>query len=61
MPTYPYTAVGNSTSKKDAHSNAAKDFIQFLVRKGEINPADVPALQVITVTLPSVWSVVSWQ
>ncbi|KAF0307755.1 ATP-dependent RNA helicase A protein [Amphibalanus amphitrite] len=39
---YPYTAVGNSTNKKDAQTNAAKDFIQYLVRKGEIKPSDVP-------------------
>lgn len=36
--------VGNSTNKKDAQSNAARDFIQYLVRTGELNAAEVPAL-----------------
>lgn len=39
---YNYVACGNSTNKKDAQSNAAKDFIMFLVRQGEINSAEVP-------------------
>lgn len=40
---YPYVAVGNSTNKKDAERNAARDFINFLVRSGTLNPSDVPA------------------
>jgi len=43
VPTYPYTAVGNSTSKKDAEANAAKDFVQYLIRKGDIDPSQVPS------------------
>ena len=39
-------AVGNSTSKKDAQSNAARDFTQFLVRRGEIKASEVPSLGV---------------
>lgn len=39
---YPYTACGNSTNKKDAQSNAARDFVQYLVRQGTMNSADVP-------------------
>ena len=34
--TYPYTAVGNSTNKKDAQTNAAIDFCQYLVREGKM-------------------------
>lgn len=46
VPTYNYVGVGNSTNKKDAQANAAKDFVQFLVRKGEVDPAEVPNFQV---------------
>ena len=45
---YPYTAVGNSTTKKDAQLNAATDFLQYLIRKGEIDPNDAPKLSVST-------------
>nr|KAG5703072.1 hypothetical protein BaRGS_016233 [Batillaria attramentaria]KAG5706592.1 hypothetical protein BaRGS_005662 [Batillaria attramentaria] len=38
-----YVGIGNSTSKKDAQANAARDFVQFLVRVGKMNGADVPA------------------
>lgn len=41
---YAYTGVGNSTSKKDAQSNAALDFCQFLVRGGMVNQNDLPAM-----------------
>lgn len=39
---YTYVAAGNSTNKKDAQSNAARDFVSFLVRQGIVNTADVP-------------------
>lgn len=39
----PYVGAGNSTNKKDAEKNAARDFVNFLVRTGEINANDVPA------------------
>lgn len=39
----PYVGAGNSTNKKDAEKNAARDFVNFLVRTGEINASDVPA------------------
>ncbi|RUS82449.1 hypothetical protein EGW08_009795, partial [Elysia chlorotica] len=39
---FEYVGVGNSTNKKDAQSNAAKDFIQFLVREGHMSADDVP-------------------
>lgn len=38
-----YVAVGNSTNKKDAQSNAARDFVNYLVRNGLVAVADVPA------------------
>ncbi|CAL1541564.1 unnamed protein product, partial [Lymnaea stagnalis] len=38
-----YVGVGNSTNKKDAQSNAARDFIQYLVRIGRIGADEVPA------------------
>ncbi|KAK3762109.1 hypothetical protein RRG08_037204 [Elysia crispata] len=39
---FDYVGVGNSTKKKDAQSNAARDFIQFLVREGHMSADDVP-------------------
>ena len=39
---YDYVSCGNSTSKKDAQTNAARDFVQFLVRRGEISQDEVP-------------------
>ena len=36
VPSYPYSAVGNSTNKKDAQTNAAIDFCQYLVREGKM-------------------------
>jgi len=31
VPSFSYTAIGNSTNKKDAQTNAAIDFCQYLV------------------------------
>lgn len=39
----PYVGAGNSTNKKDAEKNAARDFVNFLVRTGQMNANDVPA------------------
>ena len=39
---YDYTACGNSTSKKDSQANAAKDFINYLLRQGVMLPNEVP-------------------
>ncbi|CAK5111499.1 unnamed protein product [Meloidogyne enterolobii] len=41
-----YVGFGNSTSKKDAQSNAARDFGQFLVREGLVTAQELPQLQV---------------
>ena len=40
---FDYVGMGNSTNKKDAQSNSARDFIQFLVRAGRMKSEDVPA------------------
>ncbi|XP_056387862.1 ATP-dependent RNA helicase A isoform X1 [Hyla sarda] len=41
---YNFMGMGNSTNKKDAQSNAARDFVNYLVRMGEIRSDEVPAL-----------------
>lgn len=46
MDGFNYTGMGNSTNKKDAQSNAARDFVNYLVRVGEMSAAEVPALGV---------------
>ena len=42
---FAYAAIGNSTSKKDAQANAARDFCQYLVRTNEVQAEEVPGLQ----------------
>jgi ATP-dependent RNA helicase A len=37
------SACGNSTSKKDSQTNAAKDFVSYLIRQGSITPEEVPS------------------
>ncbi|XP_067331150.1 ATP-dependent RNA helicase A isoform X2 [Channa argus] len=41
-----YTGMGNSTNKKDAQTNAARDFVNYLVRIGEVSASEVPAIGV---------------
>ncbi|KAK9538315.1 hypothetical protein VZT92_003498 [Zoarces viviparus] len=43
---YNYIGMGNSTNKKDAQTNAARDFVNYLVRLGEMSAAEVPAMGV---------------
>lgn len=50
---YSYIGMGNSTNKKDAQSNAARDFVNYLVRTKEISPGEVPALGVSVPDGPS--------
>ncbi len=38
-----YVGVGNSTTKKESQFNAARDFVQFLVRQGIIQEREVPS------------------
>ena len=42
MPGFDYTGAGNSTSKKDAHANAAQDFCAYLVRSGKMREDQLP-------------------
>ncbi|XP_073963292.1 dosage compensation regulator mle-like [Choristoneura fumiferana] len=37
-----YVGAGNSTSKKDAQMNAARDFVNYLARSNQVNPSEVP-------------------
>lgn len=46
MEGFNYIGMGNSTNKKDAQSNAARDFVNFLVRQGKMSSSEVPALGV---------------
>ena len=46
MEGYNYTGMGNSTNKKDAQSNAARDFVNYLVRINELKSEEVPAIGV---------------
>lgn len=39
---YSYVAAGNSVTKKEAQKNASRDFLNFLVRSGELSASDVP-------------------
>lgn len=41
---FDYTGAGVSGSKKDAQANAARDFVQFLVRQGQMQESEVPSL-----------------
>uniref|UniRef100_A0A914BXK5 DRBM domain-containing protein n=1 Tax=Acrobeloides nanus TaxID=290746 RepID=A0A914BXK5_9BILA len=43
VPGINYAGLGNSTNKKDAMTNAARDFGQYLVREGVINASELPA------------------
>ena len=42
---FDYVGAGNSTNKKDAMANAARDFCSFLVRSGQLSPEEVPGGQ----------------
>lgn len=50
---FDYVAAGNSTTKKDAQSNACRDFVSFLLRQGIINPNDVPSDVMDVPSMPS--------
>lgn len=39
---YTYVGAGNSVTKKEAQKNASRDFINYLVRSGEVNATEVP-------------------
>lgn len=39
---YNYAGVGNSATKKEAQTNASRDFVNYLVRIGQVFAVDVP-------------------
>jgi len=49
IPGFDYVSAGNSTSKKDAQTNAAKDMVQYLVRIGRISPSEVPTFVTVCI------------
>ncbi|KAI4786016.1 hypothetical protein KUCAC02_037399 [Chaenocephalus aceratus] len=51
---FSYIGMGNSSNKKDAQTNAARDFVNFLVRSGEMSASEVPAPGV-SATITRVW------
>lgn len=51
VPGHNYVGAGNSSNKKDAQFNAAKDFVQYLVRQGVVSGDEVP--QDVSYTLSS--------
>lgn len=46
MTGFNYIGMGNSTNKKDAQTNAARDFLNYLVRVNEIKSEEIPAFGV---------------
>ena len=51
----PYFGIGNSTNKKDAQTNAAFDFANYLVRAGKLSAAELPSKTVST--MKPLWEV----
>ena len=45
VPSFDYVGAGNSSNKKDAMANAARDFCSFLVRTGQLAQHEVPGGQ----------------
>ena len=43
---FPYVGIGNSLKKKDAQTNAARDFARYLVREGYLKESEVPSISV---------------
>lgn len=41
-----YVGMGNSTNKKDAQTNAARDFVNYLVRVNEMKKEEIPSFGV---------------
>ncbi|NXD24168.1 DHX9 helicase, partial [Spelaeornis formosus] len=48
-----YVGMGNSTNKKDAQSNAARDFINYLLRVNEMKKDEIPAFGPAASDIPS--------
>lgn len=41
-----YVGVGNSTNKKDAQGNAAKDYLSYLIRQGLVSADSLPSVSI---------------
>lgn len=41
-----YVGVGNSTNKKDAQGNAAKDYLSYLIRQGLVSADSIPSVSI---------------
>ncbi|NXA49059.1 DHX9 helicase, partial [Nothocercus julius] len=48
-----YIGMGNSTNKKDAQSNAARDFVNYLVRVNEMKTEEIPTFGPVGVDTPA--------
>lgn len=44
-----HVGLGVSANKKDAATNAARDFAQFLIRQKLLDPSELPKLTVIPI------------
>ncbi|VDN33058.1 unnamed protein product [Gongylonema pulchrum] len=55
VPGQPHVGLGISANKKDAATNAARDFAQFLIRQKLLDPAELPALTSTTNLDASGW------
>ncbi|KAF1765667.1 hypothetical protein GCK72_005620 [Caenorhabditis remanei] len=53
VPSFNYVAFGNSSNKKDAATNAALDFCQFLVRDGKMQQSEIPSLTSSSLETPT--------
>uniref|UniRef100_T1KY05 DRBM domain-containing protein n=1 Tax=Tetranychus urticae TaxID=32264 RepID=T1KY05_TETUR len=42
VPSFAYVGIGISTNKRDAATNAARDFVNYLIREGKIEPSSLP-------------------
>jgi len=48
-----YVGVGTSTNRKDAHTEAAKNMLEYLVYAGCINANEVPEFEPVRITYAS--------
>jgi len=46
VPGVDYVGLGNSQGKKDAQTNAARDFATYMINQGMINASELPMLTV---------------
>lgn len=60
MTGFNYIGMGNSTNKKDAQTNAARDFLNYLVRVNEIKSEEIPAFGVSYTTICRICVILSF-